>query len=357
MVIVWIRYLSAPWVVRWACNLVVPAVFLIADFTVVAGVREPAPTALVWAGSVVVVGAVVMAALLTRVLDSRLAPQRALVTGLTASQRAQVAAATKPKGSTPDDPAVIVASIASMSRLATLNTRRQWLLVFVVLLGTLYAGWLMRDPATRGVAIVLLAADVWMLVAFGIRLNRRRRIRQRYDDLLAAAAAHGITEAPQPAFGRMSWSDWACVVGMFLVLSLGAFGISFAMGPPPLPPGCREAEATINVILDHQLLLDPARITPSGPSIQQYRQWAQQLHANAVAGVDNPPGPVLNRVAELADRAVGIVEELRSLPPAAIPDAAGPREAEFRETITHLLVAEQPLATACHDTEARIGDP
>lgn len=144
-----LRYLCAPWPVRWAWNLFFPAVLLVADLASAAIVRHPAPGALAWAGGAAVVSAVVIAALLTVLADSRLAPQRVLLAGLSASQRSQVAAAAK-YGPLPDDPEVIVASVTYMSPRATQSGVRQWMLVVIALLGILYAGYLMRDPLMRG---------------------------------------------------------------------------------------------------------------------------------------------------------------------------------------------------------------
>ncbi|WP_193606181.1 hypothetical protein [Mycobacteroides abscessus] len=347
----WIRYVSAPWGVRWAWSMVIPAAVLVAKLVSIGLLRDPSSAAWAWAGAATVVTSFIVGALLTVVFDARLLPYRALVADLSAPQRAQVGAASRRSTPAPDDSAVLAASAASLAGLIAASRRRPvWINVVVAAAGIAYASWLLvdsRDPLMRGPALLLLAAYVVAAVALGRRFARRPRLQRRLEVLQQRASERGI-EIPAMGQARMRWRQWLSAGVASIVFGSGFAFVGLVTAPAwARAPGCGEALAAVNYIHDRSRLLNAYFITPGGPPTTDYQQWAQQLHDYAAAAAGSPQASNLDAVADLAARATGIVTRLRQVPREGIPDAAGSAMTEF-SAVTHQLVdAEAPLIQAC----------
>lgn len=337
------------WSIRWAITsavlLALSAAVVIAQWLQYPG-RLPA-----WVAPVMIVAALAAGALGAVLQQLQMAPYAAVVTDLTARQRAELAGVTKP-GPLPTDPAVLAAA-ARLRRLGRTQwgPRSVWRSWAVIGFMVAYGVWATTIAGTAAVGVVLLVWAGISAVRVAWAQVRRRQLVPRWAAVEAAAEADPIArEVVSKAVdvpAERDWRRWGCLIGAAVIYG-GAYGVAFAGIRTVQVAECRTASTVVNYVYDHRDLLDSGRLAGGDLPVSAYRTWAQQLDDYATQGADSGYGPDLARISDAADQIARTADLLRESESAPRSAQLSPEQiALFDRLVRQLFDAEQPLVTAC----------
>lgn len=351
---IWVRYYSTSWWVRW---LLLSALLMAPLAAGIAGVianRGVPGGVWVWVLPAIVVVALGSAALISVLYQPVVSTYAAVIRGLDTNQRAQLVAAPKP-GPLPEDP-VVLAAVVRAGKLARLYSSRRplWVRWLVIAVGAVYAAWTLTVPDLAGLGIVLLIVEACAAasLAWGMLLRARRK--PRMAQLAAAAAADSeaaalIAAADPIVAPRTGVRRRLCAVAG-VILYGGGWGLVavLVMTVPVQSADCRTADAAINYIHDQRTLLDSAQITISGPALSTYQEWSDQLGRYAAEASRSDIKRYIQHLADLAGRATHVVEQVRQQASLGPTDVTIDSRDEYSVLAQQIVDAEQPLLAACH---------
>jgi hypothetical protein len=343
----WIRWIMMPWWSRWLLTSTVLLVFY-GGITLAQVLEYPGqPPA--WVAPTVIGACLISGALGAMNQRARMAPSKAVLSGLTADQRGELATAIKP-GPLPTDP-VILAAALRIKNLARAERKRQplWLAWAVIAAANLYAAWLASMPgsAVVGFALSIVAALYAVLLLWG--QVRRRRAHPRWIALAAAvdadAAAAAIVAAAPDVPVKRHFRQWVCLVAAAAVIGAAYGATNMAIRSAQIRE-CRLAANVVNYVAENKELLDSDRLVAKPPPRSAYQQWAQQLADYATQGKSSSFGPDLVRIGDVADRITRTVDLAQdsSLRPIQLTSE---QIDLFNRLVRQLIDAEQPLVRAC----------
>jgi hypothetical protein len=342
----WIRWITMPWSLRWLLTSVVLLSFY-GGITLAQVLEHPARLP-AWLAPAVIGVCLLGGALGAANQQMRTAPYRAVLSGLTADQRRELAAAIKP-GSLPTDPAILAAAVRIRSMARAERARRPiWQSWAVISLGMGYAAWLMTMPGGLAVATGLLVVEALCAVLLLWGQARRHRTEPRWDALAAAAVANPsaaamLTAARDVPVNR-DWRRWATLIAAAAVIGAGYGATNFATRSAQIAE-CRLAANVVNYIAENKELLDSDRLTAKQPPQSAYQQWATQLESEKDAAQGKAFGTDVARISDLAAQIVNSIDAIRQL---STPNPASQHEiTQFRTLVTQLVDAEQPLVRTC----------
>jgi hypothetical protein len=341
----WVPWITMRWWLRWT---ITSAVLLVisAAVTLALWLQYPGPLP-IWVVALMVaasLGAGALGAALQRLQN---APYAAIVAGLNARQREQLAAVIKP-GPPPADPAVLAAAVRlrRQGRTQRVPRWRSWVVVGVMVA---YGVWATTVPGTAAVGVILLVWAVITAARVGWAQVRGRRLVPRWAAVTAAADANPTArEMLSTAEGlpvERDWRRWACLLGAAVIFG-GALGFAFHGIRTAQAHECRTVSTVVNYIYQHKDRLDSGRLTGSKVSIAAYRQWDQRVADYAGQGRGGSFGPDLTRISETADRIARTVDLAQYSP--SPPNQFNSEQIDlFNRLVRQLFDAEQPLVTAC----------
>lgn len=310
-----IRFLLAPWWVRWLAILVATTVIAGPMWLLLMSNDESSWTA---RAMQVPVLSVSLATMITVVQERFRRSFFAVLAGLDATQRAHAIRASQ-GGDIPPDPAVLSAAIRLCTlvvgtRLRTPRWARQVTRCTPAIFALIAVIDLIGHDLRRATAYVLFA--ILMALSLWWESRHAQRMQARLEFLRAAAVpilgeVPTIAEEDYPPV-MPSRKVWLIIVGITIAMTAAVvFGV-YAMDRPRRQ--CRTAVKSVDIVLDHRDLLRPQTILPSGPNLAVFEDWSRQLRDVASRVTRADLAPRVRRISDLSDQAVSLVRQTRASP-------------------------------------------
>lgn len=341
----WPRILGAPWWVRWLVNAAVIAATLtfvtVLLYPNVFTITGPRWGLLGIAGFGLIIAAAALFA--QHPLHQRLAEA---MSGLNREQRDQAYKALR-HSEIPGDPRVLAAAItvgaivvAALNRALRGVNVLAWLvpaLFTVSAVAAFVAGDTRHGIFSIGCALYMPSYYAWVWY-------RKRQLTRHLESLRAVASEREIP-ADTDALVTPPARRWWALIPLLIAIGVAVSAIAYLSTRPA--PGCRTADAAINLNLNADLAEWPERT--SEPDLARYRNWSDQLQTYARQASTTAAGDPLHRIADLSVQAVALLQDIhRDESAGAATDVIIKSKTAYLNTITRMLAEQKDLQAICH---------
>jgi hypothetical protein len=341
---VWVRFFGQPWWLRWLINSALIGLTLgVLWYLQTSHAFER--TTLTVLVLVLTVGSLSTGAVSTLVQHPARRTYAVALTGLDKPQRAAAARALR-DGEPPTEDAVLTGAIragtVSEHYYLRASRNRRMQAVAPILFALLGIGsFFLHDPR-HGVLWLLMGALVaapavgnWhAAIRLTANVAQLRGVAENRPDIAAADLA------PPQLRQRNAW-----LIVLTVVVVVGAAGAGVAALSSQPRRDCRTADAVVSFLADRSDMSDPALIISGGPSLGDYRDWADHLALSANAATAPDVAPHIQRIADHARDAIALVDQARTVPP---PRPVTDLQTAYANNTRAIIDEEHPLITACH---------